>query len=113
MTDVHRSWSARRGRDQAGTGAASFAVLLVGAGLLVVGLNGHAPRWLPPPVPPQSVVAGQAPVHHARHSAFVAGLARSVPVALSIPAIGVSSRVIGLGITPDGDLAVPPLSAAL
>jgi len=38
-------------------------------------------------------------------------LPRSVPVSLSIPAIGVSSRLIRLGLGSDGTMQVPPLFA--
>jgi sortase (surface protein transpeptidase) len=36
------------------------------------------------------------------------GMARSVPVRLRIPAIGVDSTLMGLGITPEGTLETPP-----
>lgn len=38
-------------------------------------------------------------------------LARSVPVALEIPAIGVDTRVIPLGLAPDHTVEVPPIQA--
>jgi LPXTG-site transpeptidase (sortase) family protein len=38
-------------------------------------------------------------------------LARSVPVTLRIPAIGVDSAVIPLGLAPDGTVRVPPIQA--
>ncbi|MEW2167308.1 class F sortase, partial [Streptomyces sp. NPDC007084] len=38
-------------------------------------------------------------------------LARSVPVALRIPAIGVDTPVIRLGLAPDGSVQVPPVVA--
>ena len=41
-----------------------------------------------------------------------AGLARSVPVALDIPAVGIHTPLIQLGLNPDGTLAVPPLTRA-
>jgi hypothetical protein len=37
------------------------------------------------------------------------GLARSVPVSISIPAIGVRSRLLYVGLNPDGTIQVPPL----
>ncbi|WP_445516059.1 class F sortase [Streptomyces sp. NEAU-174] len=38
-------------------------------------------------------------------------LGRSVPVGLRIPAIGVDTPVIRLGLAPDGSVAVPPVTA--
>ncbi|MFE4641200.1 class F sortase [Streptomyces sp. NPDC056652] len=37
-------------------------------------------------------------------------LGRSVPVALRIPAIGVDTPVMGLGLAPDGSVQVPPIT---
>jgi hypothetical protein len=90
------------------------AVYLLGAGLLVVGINAELHRWTPPPVPaaaaraPQDVVAryNAAAVRAARGMS----LSRSVPVSLRIPAIGVKARVIPLGLDAKGGVAVPPLS---
>jgi hypothetical protein len=93
--------------ERAGTRPVSFAVLLAGVGLLVIGLNGHAPRWSPPPAPPQSAAANSAPLPRSRHAG---GLTRSVPVLVDVPAIGVRARVIPLGVAPGGQIAVPSLS---
>lgn len=92
-----------------------LAILLLGAGLLVVGLGGHAPAWSPPPVPPAfAAVAATEPspaepktkrVH--RHAQT---MSRSIPVQISIPAIGVHARIIPLGLQPDGEVQVPSLS---
>ena len=100
---------------------ANIAVILVGAGLLAIGINGHVHRWSPPPVPPAS--AGRPPSAArpppAARPASAAGLARaarlaplrrSVPVALAIPAIGVSARIIALGLDASHGPAAPPLS---
>lgn len=84
------------------------AVYLLGAGLLVIGVNGELHRWSPPPVPPGS--AAHSPREAARESPMTAGLSRSVPVSLRIPAIGVNARIIPLGLDADGGVAVPPLS---
>lgn len=93
-------------------GPANFAVLTAGAGLLVIGLSGHVPRWSPPPVPPPASAASAASAapaaNVARHRVVV--MSRSAPVALAIPAIGVRARVIALGLEPDGEVAVPSLS---
>jgi sortase (surface protein transpeptidase) len=92
-----------------------LAILLLGAGLLVLGLGGHAPAWSPPPVPPAlaavaateppSAGPNTRPVH--RHAQ---AMSRSIPVQISIPAIGVRARIIPLGLQPDGEVAVPSLS---
>jgi hypothetical protein len=37
-------------------------------------------------------------------------MSRSVPVTVDIPAIHVSARIVSLGLSPDGSIAVPPLS---
>lgn len=103
---AHQPLAPQSGQRQQRAHSVSFAVVLAGIGLLVIGLNGHAPpRWSPPPVPPKSAAAGAA----ARAPAE-AGLARSVPVSVRIPAIGVNARVISLGTAPGGEIAVPPLS---
>ncbi|GGY19610.1 class F sortase [Streptomyces djakartensis] len=57
--------------------------------------EGHASRTPPPPVP-----AGRRRPP-----------ARSVPVRLLIPAIGVDTPVIRLGLAPDGTVEVPPVTA--
>lgn len=51
---------------------------------------------------PRAPVPGAAPV-----SGPV--LARSLPLSISIPAIGVSSRLLYVGLNPDGTIQVPPL----
>jgi hypothetical protein len=93
---------------QAGTRPANFAILLVGAGLLVMGLSGHVNPWSPPPVPPPSAAI---PVAVAQQShRVVHTLGRSVPVTVEVPAIGVRAQIIALGLDADGGVAVPSLS---
>jgi LPXTG-site transpeptidase (sortase) family protein len=46
-----------------------------------------------------------------RHDPGVRALARSVPVLIRIPAIGVDAPVMELGTDPDGTIQVPPLDA--
>jgi len=91
---------------RSGTRFANLAVLVIGVGLLVVGLGGHAPHWSPPPLPPTAVPAPR-PAQSPRDGI---AMPRSVPVAVTIPAIGVRARIIPLGLTPDGSIAVPSLS---
>lgn len=94
---------------------ANIAVILAGAGLLAIGINGHVHRWSPPPVPPGSAArpvsaARSASVAELARAARLAPLRRSVPVALAIPAIGVSARIIALGLDASHGPAAPPLS---
>ena len=91
---------------------ANLAVLLLGAGLLITGLSGHAPRWSPPPVPAASAAVrlGAGPAAGRPGGAPGAGLSRSVPVVVDIPAIGVHARIIPLGLDSGGQVAVPSLS---
>jgi hypothetical protein len=94
------------------TWSARLAVLVIGAGLLVVGLSGHAPPpWSPPPVPAaaSSGAADNATsLAQPRHGPKP--MSRSVPVWVNIPAIGVNAQIIPLGLAADGGVAVPPLS---
>lgn len=91
------------------------AIGFMGAGLLVIGVNAELHRWAPPPAPPASAAR---PLTAADRGATTTGhlhgatapLARSVPVSLRIPAIGVNARVIPLGLDASGGVEVPPLS---
>jgi LPXTG-site transpeptidase (sortase) family protein len=82
-------------------------LLLIAAGCLAVGLRGGQ-NPLIEPAPPHfaspSVTGGTAP---ASSGAVGTGVARSVPVALRIPAIGVAVSVSTLGLNPDGTVQVP------
>jgi hypothetical protein len=84
-----------------------IAICLIGAGLLVIGVNADLHRWASPPVP--SAAAARPPGAAAARGRG-GGLPRSVPVTLRIPAIGVDARVIPLGLDASGGVAVPPLS---
>jgi hypothetical protein len=90
------------------------AISIMGAGLLVIGVNGELHRWSPPPVPPATaarpVTAAAGGV--AATAGHVPGgpLPRSVPVLVRIPAIGVDARIIPLGLDAGGGVAVPSLS---
>jgi hypothetical protein len=113
-------------------------VVLIAAGGSVLGLAAAAQQHAPQPGPAQAgsvgpVVsgpgagreqAGSRPCSSRRCGAVPAppagqgpgspamqgpALARSLPVWISIPAIGVSSRLLYVGLNPDGTLQVPPL----
>jgi hypothetical protein len=89
------------------------AIWVIGAGLLVVGVNAELHRWAPPPVPPASAARSLTPAARGgteRRRGHGSPLPRSVPVSVRIPAIGVNARVIPLGLDASGGVAVPPLS---
>ena len=78
-------------------------VLFLLTGVIVIGVavasQLHAPQ-------PSAAAAGSA------GAGYGPSLARSVPVSVDIPAIGVSSDLLHLGLNPDGTLQVPSLSTA-
>ncbi|WP_405801312.1 class F sortase [Streptomyces sp. NBC_01506] len=84
--------------------AAALATLLVGCGgpdtdrTATADDSGGTPTPIPPP--PPATKAGEAKA-----------LGRSAPVSLSIPAIGVDTPVMRLGLAPDGTMQVPPIAA--
>jgi hypothetical protein len=77
-------------------------VLLIVAGVAAVGIavisQVHAPQ-------PSSAAAGAT-----GSSAHGPSLQRSLPVSVDIPAIGVHSKLLHLGINSNGTMQVPPLS---
>jgi Sortase domain len=81
--------------------AGAAGVLLIAGGLVAVGVaiaaQVHAPQ-------PSSAAAGAI-----GPSARGPSLRRSLPVALAIPAIGVSSILLHLGVNADGTIQVPSL----
>jgi hypothetical protein len=84
----------------------AVVLLLIAAGCLVVGLRGYpdpqAGLAVPQPAPPSAVATAPA------LSPLVGPVvARSAPVALRIPAIGVAVPVSALGLNPDGTVQVP------
>jgi hypothetical protein len=85
----------------------AVVLLLVAAGCLAVGLRGDqdslAGQAVPQSVRP-STAGGTAP---APSGVVGPAAARSVPVALRIPAIGVAVSVSALGLNPDGTVQVP------
>jgi sortase (surface protein transpeptidase) len=110
----------------------ALTILLAGSGVFLVAAGGSPPPGQPdrasdargfteaaaaprPPAPPAmgrtrpSGDAPAAPGATARATTRPAPLGRSVPVRLDIPAIGVSTRLIALGLNDDGTVAVPPL----
>jgi Sortase domain len=101
------------------------------AGITLALVGRHTLRWSPPPFPPRSEAlpagppaagrpAGERPAgsrpgsqaawHPARAGYPPRPMARSVPLALAIPAIRVRAKIIALGLRPGGSPAVPPLT---
>jgi LPXTG-site transpeptidase (sortase) family protein len=60
---------------------------------------------------PSSRAAAKAPSPKARSPKAPPALGRSVPVGLQIPAIGVDTPVMRLGLAADGTVQVPPIAA--
>jgi hypothetical protein len=83
------------------SGIAGVTLLVVGAGAIAVAVltQQHAPS-------PSASAAG------AVGAAKGPSLGRSVPVSVSIPQIGVRSRLLSLGLNPDGSIAVPSLATS-
>jgi hypothetical protein len=110
------STHARRARVFA---AAGVGLLVAGILALVVGLRAQQSAPQPPPsaaspvsvVPSTSGTPSAGPTGAGRTSPHTRGpiLARSLPVRLAIPAIGVDTTVQQLGLNPDGSVQVPPL----
>ncbi len=95
-------------------------VVLIAIGGSVLGLAVAAQQHAPQPGPAQagSVAPPKARASlarpQARGSGFTAAhgptLASSPPVSISIPAIGVTSTLLYVGLNPDGTIQVPPLN---
>ena len=87
-------------------------VVLIAGGGSVLGLAVAAQQHAPQPGPAQAGAIPAPP--QARGSGLTAtqgpALARSLPVSISIPAIGVRSRLMYVGLNPDGTIQVPPLN---
>lgn len=78
-------------------------MLLLLGGAMTIGVAVLSQRHAPQPS------AAAAGATGARHGP---SLRRSVPVAVSIPAIAVHSKLLRLGLNPDGTIQVPPLPAS-
>lgn len=89
-----------------------FALTLIVAGVVVAFVGHDTLRWAPPPAPPGWASANSKLASRLlpRHGGASHGLAPSRPASIDIPAIGVRAKVIALGLTRTGKLAVPSLS---
>jgi hypothetical protein len=82
-------------------------------GLILAFVGSHTLRWSRPPLPPRSEalpVAALPPGSPSTGGGPLRPMARSVPLSLAIPRIGVRAKIIPLGLRPDGSPAVPPLT---
>ncbi|MCX4765333.1 class F sortase [Streptomyces sp. NBC_01275] len=91
------------------------AALVAAAGALLAGCGGHptgqattAGATSTPSAPDHSASSGASGQSSGRAAH---PLARSVPVGLRIPAIGVDTPVMRLGLAGDGSVQVPPITA--
>ncbi|WP_055493448.1 class F sortase [Streptomyces sp. TP-A0356] len=82
----------------------AFATAAVAS--LLVGCAGHGPRQTTTTAHSGSTPPPSSASVNATHA-----LGRSVPVRLQIPAVGVDTPVIRLGLAPDGTVQVPPVTA--
>jgi len=105
---VYRARHGRKpvGRWALGVTLAAAVVCAGGVTMAALALTGGTPAEAGATLIPASVTTA-IPVQ--RHDPGVRALARSVPVSIRIPAIGVNAPVMELGTNPDGTIQVPPL----
>ena len=84
------------------------AAALVVGGIAIIGFDGWHKGG--PPRPSAAANAAQAPVQRPQQA--VKALAKSVPVRIDIPSIGVHARTLSMGADAEGGIAVPSLSQA-
>jgi hypothetical protein len=80
-------------------------VLLIIAGAATIGFAVAAQQHAPQPIPAAAGATGPGRIHGP-------SLWRSVPVSVDIPAIGVDSRLLRLGVNSDGTIQVPSLTTS-
>jgi len=80
-------------------------VLLLACGAVTVGVAVLAQQHAPQPSPAAAGTIGPG-------AATGPALRRSLPVAVDIPAIGVRSKLLRLGVNADGSIQVPPLATS-
>jgi hypothetical protein len=85
------------------SGIAGVALLIAGGGAIAFAVlaQQQAPTPAPSAAGAVGAAAGKGPA-----------LRRSVPVSVSIPDIGVRSKLLSLGLNPDGTIAVPSLATS-
>ncbi|MFC5747468.1 class F sortase [Actinomadura rugatobispora] len=77
----------------------TLAAVMLAAGLVAVGLGLRGPAG--PPQPPAWAATARPVAHHAPV------MARSVPVRVDVPSLGVRAPLVRLGLEPDGSVQVP------
>jgi hypothetical protein len=97
-------------------GAWRQIVGLVGVGFIigggsVLGVAASAQQHAPQPAPSAAGTIGPARTDRPSAGSGRSSLPRSEPVSINIPAIGVRSNLLRLGLNPDGTIQVPPLYA--
>jgi sortase family protein len=85
------------------SGIAGAALVIAGGGAIALAVL--AQQHAPSPAPSAAGAVGAAAVKGP-------ALRRSVPVSVSIPEIGVRSKLLSLGLNPDGTIAVPSLATS-
>ncbi|HEV3289370.1 MAG TPA: class F sortase [Streptosporangiaceae bacterium] len=85
----------------------SGVLLLIATGSFVVALHSHRDPLAGPVASPSVPVAAPPSAAAAQPGVARPAVARSAPVALRIPAIGVAVAVSALGLNPDGTVQVP------
>lgn len=120
-----------RVRRRPGLVVLAVALLLMSGGGAIVGIALASQQHAPQPGPAQAGTIGPASSASATppgdtgrgaqptapqqqrssSSGTIPGLAASPPISVTIPAIGVHSQLLHLGLNPDGTIAVPPLTA--
>ena len=93
----------RPGSLRARVAGAAGALLLVG-GAAAIGVAVAAQQHAPQPAAAAAGATGPS-----AGQAWWLSLRRSIPVSVDIPAIGVHSVLLSLGVKPDGTMQVPPL----
>ena len=121
-----RVLAATAGQTRAALVALAVLLLLIGTTFLVVGVRAQSQAPQPPVsaagsyaagLPSSSTKPGTRTAQPARNvapnivEAHGPILPRATPTHLTIPAIGVSSTLLGLGLNPDHTVQVPPLGA--
>jgi hypothetical protein len=89
------------------SGIAGVALVVLGAGAIAVAVL--AQQHAPSPAPTAAGAVGPAAKGLAAKGP---SLRRSAPVSVSIPEIGVRSKLLSLGLNPDGSMAVPSLTTS-
>lgn len=91
--------------------AVIIALAMAGTGLLLAAFNAPV-RQPPQPVSEAAPTASAVADVNRAKAKPAAGLARSVPIEVTIPSIGLETRIMTLGLNDDGSVQVPPRSKA-